>query len=60
MAEKAVKTATLKFTEEVWREIQKLKKKEYYDRPYVDIYEDLMKLGLAAYNDGKRIVRKEG
>lgn len=54
MTEKT-KTATVKIPADIWSEIQKLKKETYFDKPYVDIYKDLMRLGIEAHKRGETL-----
>lgn len=54
---KVAKVASVKFPEDIWKDIQRLKKSVYYDRPYTDIYQDLLRLGVEAYRRGERLER---
>ena len=40
-------------------EIERLKKTTYYDRPYSEIYRDLIRLGMEKMNEEKKRSEKE-
>lgn len=47
------KRTTITIPEEMRKEIQKLKKGKYFDKPYSEIYRMLLQKGLEAYKEGK-------
>jgi len=44
---------------DIEEEIQQLKKTTYFDRPYSEIYRDLIRLGMEKMNEEKKRSEKE-
>ena len=53
------KRTTITINEELHKEIQKLKKGKYFDKPYAEIYRMLLQKGLESYKE-KPSARKRG